>query len=348
VSEDETAEKAAAPAKKAPARKAAVKKTAATAAAPANKAAAKKAAVPAKKAAAKKASAPAKKAAAKKAVSPSTKAATAAEPAAQKPEELDPPAPEAPAAEAPAAEAPAEKAEAPAAEAPAEKAPAAEAPAEKAPAAEAPAEKAPAASKNGSTAPAKSSGRGAPPAGSRPRLKERYLAEYRVQLQSDLGLRNVMEVPGLEKIVINMGVGRATQQQSLIEGAQRDLQVITGQKPIVTRAKKSIAGFKLREGQAIGVKVTLRGDRAWEFFDRLISLAIPRIRDFRGLSPRSFDGRGNYTFGVVEQLIFPEIDYDRIDTIRGMDITIVTTAHTDEHGRALLRAFGFPFRQETR
>jgi len=157
-----------------------------------------------------------------------------------------------------------------------------------------------------------------------------------------------MQVPGLEKIVINMGVGRATQQQSLIEGAQRDLQVITGQKPIVTRAKKSIAGFKLREGQAIGVKVTLRGDRAWEFFDRLVSLAIPRIRDFRGLSPRSFDGRGNYTFGVVEQLIFPEVDYDRIDTIRGMDITIVTTAHTDEHGRALLRAFGFPFRQETR
>jgi large subunit ribosomal protein L5 len=202
----------------------------------------------------------------------------------------------------------------------------------------APAEKAPAAaSKNGAT-----------PTGNRPRLKERYLAEYRAQLQSDLGLRNVMEVPGLEKIVINMGVGRATQQQSLIEGAQRDLQVITGQKPIVTRAKKSIAGFKLREGQAIGVKVTLRGDRAWEFFDRLVSLAIPRIRDFRGLSPRSFDGRGNYTFGVVEQLIFPEVDYDRIDTIRGMDITIVTTAHTDEHGRALLRAFGFPFRQETR
>jgi large subunit ribosomal protein L5 len=215
-------------------------------------------------------------------------------------------------------------------------------------AADRPAAKAPAGSKNGSTAPAKAKGAGAPPDGSRPRLKERYLAEYRAQLQSDLGLSNVMQVPGLEKIVINMGVGRATQQQSLIEGAQRDLLVITGQKPIVTRAKKSIAGFKLREGQAIGVKVTLRGDRAWEFFDRLVSLAIPRIRDFRGLSPRSFDGRGNYTFGVVEQLIFPEVDYDRIDTIRGMDITIVTTAHTDEHGRALLRAFGFPFRQETR
>jgi large subunit ribosomal protein L5 len=204
-------------------------------------------------------------------------------------------------------------------------------------------------SKNGSAAAAaQSKGRGAPPVDGRPRLKERYLGDLRAQLQDELGLSNLMEVPRLEKIVINMGVGRATQQQSLIEGAQRDLQVITGQKPIVTRAKKSIAGFKLREGQAIGVKVTLRGDRAWEFFDRLVSLAIPRIRDFRGLSPRSFDGRGNYTFGVVEQLIFPEIDYDRIDTIRGMDITIVTTAHTDEHGRALLRAFGFPFRQETR
>jgi large subunit ribosomal protein L5 len=182
----------------------------------------------------------------------------------------------------------------------------------------------------------------------RPRLKERYLTEIRARLEQELGLANVMEVPRLEKIVLNCGVGRATQQQSLIEGAQRDLQTISGQKPVVTRAKKSIAGFKLREGNAIGVKVTLRGDRAWEFFDRLISLAIPRIRDFRGLSPRSFDGNGNYTFGVTEQLIFPEIDYDRIDTVRGMDITIVTTARTDEEGRALLRAFGFPFRQETR
>jgi large subunit ribosomal protein L5 len=145
-----------------------------------------------------------------------------------------------------------------------------------------------------------------------------------------------------------MGVGRATQQASLIEGAQRDLEVISGQKPIVTRAKKSIAGFKLREGNAIGVKVTLRGDRAWEFFDRLISITIPRIRDFRGLSPRSFDGNGNYTFGVTEQLIFPEVDYDRVDSVRGMDITIVTTARNDEEGRAFLRAFGFPFRQETR
>jgi large subunit ribosomal protein L5 len=182
----------------------------------------------------------------------------------------------------------------------------------------------------------------------RPRLKERYLTEVRDSLKEGLGLGNVMEVPRLDKIVINMGVGRATQQASLIEGAQRDLETITGQKPIVTRAKQSIAGFKLREGQAIGVKATLRGDRAWEFFDRLLSLAIPRIRDFRGLSPRSFDGHGNYTFGVTEQLIFPEIDYDKIDTTRGMDITIVTTARTNEEGRAFLAAFGFPFRQETR
>jgi large subunit ribosomal protein L5 len=182
----------------------------------------------------------------------------------------------------------------------------------------------------------------------RPRLKERYLSEVRPKLKEELALANIMEVPRLEKIVINMGVGKATQQQSLIEGAQRDLEIISGQKPVVTRAKKSIANFKLREGQAIGVKVTLRGDRAWEFFDRLIALAIPRIRDFRGLPPRSFDGRGNYTFGVTEQLIFPEVDYDKIDTVRGMDITIVTTARTDDEGRALLRAFGFPFRQETR
>ncbi len=180
----------------------------------------------------------------------------------------------------------------------------------------------------------------------RPRLKERYLTEVRDRLKDELGLSNVMEVPRLEKIVVNMGVGRATQQASLIEGAQRDLEVISGQKPVVTRAKKSIAGFKLREGQSIGVKATLRGDRAWEFFDRLLSLAIPRIRDFRGLSPRSFDGHGNYTFGVTEQLIFPEIDYDRIDTTRGMDITIATTARTDDEGRALLAAFGFPFRKE--
>ena len=188
----------------------------------------------------------------------------------------------------------------------------------------------------------------ASPAGAGPRLKQRYRTEVRDRLKQELGLSNVMEVPRLEKVVVNMGVGRATQQPSLIEGAQRDIEVITGQKSVVTRARKSIAGFKLRAGMPIGVRVTLRGDRAWEFLDRLISLAIPRIRDFRGLPPRSFDGRGNYTFGVNEQLIFPEVDYDRIDTVRGMDITIVTTARTDEEGRAFLRAFGFPFRQETR
>jgi large subunit ribosomal protein L5 len=181
---------------------------------------------------------------------------------------------------------------------------------------------------------------------SKPRLRERYEAEMRSALGSDLDLSNIMEVPTFEKIVINMGVGRATQQQSLLEGAVRDLERIAGQKPVVTRARKSIAGFKLREGQAIGCMVTLRGDRMWEFLDRLIALAIPRIRDFRGLSSRSFDGHGNYTFGVTEQLIFPEIDYDRVDTSRGMDITIVTTARTDDEGRALLTACGFPFRRE--
>ncbi len=180
----------------------------------------------------------------------------------------------------------------------------------------------------------------------RPRLKVRYDAELRTQLQERLGLSNIMMVPRLEKIVVNMGVGRATQQQSLLDGALRDLTIITGQKPLVTKAKKSIAGFKLREGNSIGAKVTLRGDRMWEFFDRLISLAIPRIRDFRGLNPDSFDGRGNYTFGVVEQLIFPEIDYDKVDQPRGMDITIVTTGRTNAEGRALLDAFGFPFRRE--
>ena len=181
----------------------------------------------------------------------------------------------------------------------------------------------------------------------RPRLKERYDTVLRAQIKDALGLANVMEVPRLEKIVVNMGVGKATQQASLLEGAVRDLEVITGQKPAVTRARKSIASFKLREGMAIGAKVTMRGDRAWEFLDRLISLAIPRIRDFRGLPANSFDGRGNYTFGVNEQLIFPEIDYDRIDTTRGMDITICTTARTNEEGRAFLAAFGFPFRQES-
>src|SRR5207244_4200548 len=179
-----------------------------------------------------------------------------------------------------------------------------------------------------------------------PRLKTRYQDELRANLQTELGLGNVMQVPRLVKIVLNCGVGRATQQQSLLDGAVADLTLITGQKPLVTRAKKSIAGFKLREGNAIGAKVTLRGDRMWEFYDRLVSIAIPRIRDFRGLNPNSFDGRGNYTFGVTEQLIFPEIDYDKIDTVRGMDITIVTTGTTDDQGRALLRALGFPFRRD--
>jgi len=181
-----------------------------------------------------------------------------------------------------------------------------------------------------------------------PRLKVRYNEEIRTQLKAELELPNIMQVPRLTKIVINAGVGRATQQASLLEGAQRDLELLSGQKPIVTRAKKSIASFKLREEQAIGAKVTLRGDRAWEFLDRLISVAIPRIRDFRGLSAKSFDGRGNYTFGINDQLIFPELDYDKIDAPRGFDITIVTTATTDEQGRAFLRAYGFPFRQENR
>ena len=181
----------------------------------------------------------------------------------------------------------------------------------------------------------------------RPRLKARFDDEMRPELQRELGLQNVMEVPRLEKIVVNCGVGRATQQASLLDGAVTDLGIITGQKPMVTKAKQSIAGFKLRAGNAIGAKVTLRGDRMWEFYDRLVSLAIPRIRDFRGMNAESFDGRGNYTFGVTEQLIFPEIDYDKIDTVRGMDITIVTTARTDEQGRALLRKLGFPFRRDS-
>lgn len=179
-----------------------------------------------------------------------------------------------------------------------------------------------------------------------PRLKERYNKEIREQLKTELGLSNIMEVPRFSKIVINMGVGRATQQASLLENAIKDLTAISGQKPAVTRAKKSIAGFKLREGNAIGCKVTLRGDRMWEFFDRLVSLAIPRVRDFRGLPPKSWDGHGNYTFGVSEQIIFPEIDYDKIDQPRGMDITIVTTARTDAEGKALLVAYKFPFRRQ--
>jgi large subunit ribosomal protein L5 len=180
----------------------------------------------------------------------------------------------------------------------------------------------------------------------RPRLRRRYDEEIRQKLKDELGLANIMEVPRFEKISINMGIGDAVGQPSLLEGAIRDLTQITGQKPIVTKARKSIAGFKLREGNAIGCKVTLRGDRMWEFFDRLVALAIPRIRDFRGLPPHSFDGHGNYTFGVTEQLIFPEIDYDKVTSTQGMDITIVTSARTNAEGKALLDAFGFPFRRD--
>ena len=178
-----------------------------------------------------------------------------------------------------------------------------------------------------------------------PRLKTKYNAEIREALRAQLGIANVMEIPRLEKIVVNMGVGKATQQPSLLEGAVADLTAITGQKPIVTKSKTSIASFKLRENQGIGCKVTLRGDRMWEFFDRLVSVAIPRIRDFRGLPAWSWDGRGNYTFGLAEQTMFPEIEYDKVDAPHGMDITIVTTATTDEAGKALLEAFGFPFKR---
>lgn len=180
-----------------------------------------------------------------------------------------------------------------------------------------------------------------------PRLKVKYDNEIRMALKDELELSNVMEVPRMSKIVVNMGVGDAVSQAKLIEGAIKDMTTITGQKPITTRAKKSIAGFKLREGNPIGVKATLRNDRMWEFFDRLITLAIPRIRDFRGLPTKSFDGHGNYTFGVTEQLIFPEVSYDDVDRTRGMDITIVNTAKTDDQGRALLDAFGFPFKKDS-
>ena len=176
-----------------------------------------------------------------------------------------------------------------------------------------------------------------------PRLRTRYNDEIRAQLKEALELDNIMLVPKIEKIVLNMGVGDAVGQAKLLEGALSDMETIAGQKPVITRAKKSLASFKLREGQAIGCKVTLRGDRMYEFLDRLISLAIPRIRDFRGLPPKSFDGNGNYTFGVTEQLMFPEIDYDKVQRITGMNITFVTTANTDEEGRALLKALGMPF-----
>ena len=178
-----------------------------------------------------------------------------------------------------------------------------------------------------------------------PRLKTRYREEILPALRTEFDIANVMQVPGLTKIVVNMGVGEAARDSKLIEGAIRDLTAITGQKPTVTRARKSIAQFKLREGMPIGAHVTLRGDRMWEFLDRLLSLALPRIRDFRGLSPQQFDGKGNYTFGLTEQAMFHEIDQDKVDRVRGMDITVVTTAANDDEGRALLRALGFPFKE---
>jgi len=177
-----------------------------------------------------------------------------------------------------------------------------------------------------------------------PRLKTKYREEIAGKLREEFSYENVMQIPGLVKIVVNMGVGDAARDSKLIEGAIRDLTTITGQKPAVTKARKSIAQFKLREGQPIGAHVTLRGDRMWEFLDRLLSLALPRIRDFRGLSDKQFDGTGNYTFGLTEQSMFHEIDQDKIDRVRGMDITVVTTARTDEEGRALLKQLGFPFK----
>ena len=179
-----------------------------------------------------------------------------------------------------------------------------------------------------------------------PRLRGRYESEVRGTLQERFGYSSPMQMPRLSKITLNMGVGEAKQNSKSLDEAVEQLAIIAGQRPLITKAKKSIAGFKLREGNEIGAKVTLRGDRMWEFYDRLVSLAIPRIRDFRGMPPKQFDGHGNYTFGLTEQLVFPEIDYDKIDSVRGMDITIVTTAETDDQGRALLRALGFPFSRD--
>jgi large subunit ribosomal protein L5 len=176
-----------------------------------------------------------------------------------------------------------------------------------------------------------------------PRLKERFHQQVLPRLQQELGYANPMQVPRVQKVVVNMGVGDALKDGRMLEAAVDDLTIITGQKPVITKARKSIAGFKLREGQAIGAKVTLRGDRMWEFIDRLVAIAIPRIRDFRGLNPNAFDGHGDYTLGLVEQLIFPEIDYDKVLKVRGMDVTIVTSAKDDDEGRALLVALGFPF-----
>ena len=180
-----------------------------------------------------------------------------------------------------------------------------------------------------------------------PRLKALYAEQLAPRLKDDLGLANVMQVPRLEKIVVNMGVGEAVQDKKSIDSAMDELTLITGQKPRLNRSRKSIANFKVREGMPVGASVTLRGARMWEFFDRLLGIAIPRIRDFRGLNPRSFDGRGNYSFGVTEQLIFPEVDFDQVSATRGMDITICTSATNDEHAKALLDAFGFPFRKAT-
>lgn len=180
-----------------------------------------------------------------------------------------------------------------------------------------------------------------------PRLKERYRAELRERLKDEIGLENIMQVPRPEKVVVNMGTGEAPREAKVLDGAVRDLTTITGQKPAIRRARKSIATFKIRAGMPVGAAVTLRGDRMWDFLDRLLSIVLPRIRDFRGLDPSSFDGLGNYTFGVTEQLVFPEVSYDDVDATRGMDITIVTTARNDEEGRALLAALGFPFRQQS-
>ena len=179
-----------------------------------------------------------------------------------------------------------------------------------------------------------------------PRLKQKYQTEIKKALQEQFGYANVMQIPGIVKVVVNTGVGEAARDSKVIEGAVNDLTLITGQKPVITKARKSIAQFKLREGQPIGAHVTLRGDRAWEFLDRLVNLALPRIRDFRGLSPKQFDGNGNFTFGLQEQSVFHEIDQDRIDRVRGFDITVVTDAKTDDEGRALLRHLGFPFKAD--
>jgi large subunit ribosomal protein L5 len=182
-----------------------------------------------------------------------------------------------------------------------------------------------------------------------PRLKEKYNTEVGPELKEELKLANAMQIPRMDKIVVNMGIGEGITEPKQIESAMAELAIITGQKPRLNRSRKSIANFKLRQGNPVGISVTMRGDRMWEFFDRLVAVAIPRVRDFRGLNPKSFDGRGNYSFGVTEQLIFPEIDYDKVTAVRGMDITICTTADSDEHAKALLEAFGFPFRRtETR